>query len=210
MKFIVVFFCLLMFGALPIIGQTSAPVTSPAYNANDPLTMLANDVARTAKAVETLAMSWGEFTRTFSSNQGLRLDERQQKLILALEVMNRLEVSMASMQKLRHDQTEQQSGVRLKLATITDDLRPQSIEKYVALRGSTDAEGLRRVRRQTLERSIERSLSFTSRSPARSRAAMRRSGEPNSSFVGFEIKFSAKPSANSPICDLLANPPFLA
>ena len=151
MKYIFVLFCVLCSVALTTVHAQSNQSAS-AYNANDPLTRISDDVARTAKAVEALARSWGEFTRTFSSNQGLQLDERQHKLILALEVMNRLEVSMANMQKLRHDLTERQSGVRLRLAAVTDDLQPQSIEKYVALRGTTDAEGLRTIRRQTLER----------------------------------------------------------
>ena len=141
-------------GPISALTQSNPTASAPAYNANDPLTSISNDVAKTAKAkaVEALARSWGKFTETFSSNQGLQLDERQQMLILALEVMNRLGVSMANMQKLRNDLTEQQSGVRLKLASVTDDLQPQSIEKYVALRGTTDAEGLRTIRRQTLER----------------------------------------------------------
>ena len=151
MKYIFVLFCVLCSVALTTVRAQSNQSAS-AYNANDPLTRISDDVARTAKAVEALARSWSEFTRTFSSNQGLQLDERQHKLILALEVMNRLEVSMANMQKLRHDLTERQSGVRLRLAAVTDDLQPQSIEKYVALRGTTDAEGLRTIRRQTLER----------------------------------------------------------
>lgn len=151
MKYNFVIFCVMGLATFtPIQAQLSQ--SAPAYNPNDPLTRISDDVARTAKAVEALARSWGEFTRTFSSNQGLQLDERQQKLILALEVMNRLEVSMANMQKLRHDLTERQSGVRLKISSVTDDLQPQSIEKYVALRGTTDAEGLRVIRRQTLER----------------------------------------------------------
>ena len=151
MKYIFVLFFVLESGAFIAIHAQSNQ-SEPAYNAHDPLTRISADVSRTAKAVESLARSWGEFTRTFSSNQGLHLDERQQKLILALEVMNRLEVSMANMQKLRLDLAERQSGIRLKLSTVTDDLQPQSIEKYVALRGTTDAEGLRTIRRQTLER----------------------------------------------------------
>jgi predicted nucleic acid-binding Zn-ribbon protein len=151
MKYIFVLFFVLGTVALTDTNAQSNQ-SALAYNANDPLTRISEDVARTAKAVESLSRSWGEFTRTFTSNQGLQLDERQQKLILALEVMNRLEVSMANMQKLRHDLTERQSGIRLKLATVTDDLQPQSIEKYVALRGTTDAEGLRTIRRHALER----------------------------------------------------------
>lgn len=59
---------------------------------------------------------------------------------------------MANMQKLRLDLTELQSGLWLRLATVTDDLQPQSIERYVALRGTTDADGMRGSRRQTLEK----------------------------------------------------------
>lgn len=150
MKFIIAIFSTVLLSSIAMHGQ--APQSAPMYNANDPLTMISNDVNRTAKAVESLARSWGEFTKTFSSNQGLLLDDQQRKLILALEVLNRLEVSMANMQKLRLDLTERQSNFRTRLASVADDLQPQSIDRYVALRGTTDAEGLRTARRQTLER----------------------------------------------------------
>lgn len=152
MKFVIAFFSTLMFSSVATIGQAPQAQSTPMYNANDPLTMISSDVARTAKAVESLARSWSEFTKTFSSNQGLLLDDQQRKLILALEVLNRLEVSMANMQKLRLDLTERQSTFRTRLASVAEDLQPQSIDRYVALRGTTDAEGLRTARRQTLER----------------------------------------------------------
>lgn len=152
MKSTILLLSLLVFPVVAVIGQARQPATAPAYNPNDPLTMISQDVARTAAAVESLSRSWAEFTRTFSSNQGLVLDEPERKLILALEVLNRLEVSMANMQKLRLDLTERQSTVRLRLATVTDDLQPQSIDRYVALRGTTDAEGIRAIRRQSLEK----------------------------------------------------------
>lgn len=152
MKSIASFFSIIFFGSATMFGQASEVVPPPMYNANDPLTMISNDVARTAKAVESLARSWGEFTKSFSSNQGLLLDDQQRKLILALEVLNRLEVSMANMQKLRLDLNERQSNVRVRLASVTEDLMPQSIDRYAALRGTTDAEGLRTARRLALER----------------------------------------------------------
>jgi hypothetical protein len=135
-----------------LFGQAAQPVAPPSYNANDPLTMISSDVAKTARSVDSLARSWGEFTRTFSSNQGLLLDEEGRKLILALEVLNRMEVSMANMQKLRLDLNERQSAIRLKITTIVDDLQPQSVERYAALRGTTDAEAVRTSRRQSLEK----------------------------------------------------------
>jgi predicted nucleic acid-binding Zn-ribbon protein len=99
--------------------------------------------------------------KTFSTNQGALLTERQQKLILALEVVNRLEVSLAAMQKSKLDLTERQSKVRASLAQIADDLLPQSVDRYVSMRGLLDTEGVRESRRQVLMKE-QRELSILS------------------------------------------------
>lgn len=137
------------------IAQSARPAPEqgggqPVYRSNDPVENISNDVARMTRAVEALSRSWGEFTKTFSSNQGLRLDERERKLILALEVLNRLEVSHANMLKLKLDLVERQNRIGRQLATVTDNLLPQSIDRFVALRGTTDAEGIRQIRRDAL------------------------------------------------------------
>lgn len=137
-------------------GQTAAPARSdqPAYRSADPVENISNDVARTARAVEALSRSWAEFTKTFSTNQGLQLDDRQKSLILALEVLNRLEASLANMQKLRFDLTERQTNATTRIAQLNDDLLPESIDRWVSLRGTTDAEAIRNIRRQTLSRQL--------------------------------------------------------
>lgn len=147
------------------------PNQSPNFRSAEPMDNIANDISRITRAVETLSKNWGEFIKVFSTNQGLQLNDRAQKLLLALEVLNRVEVSLANMQKLKLDLLERQSKFRLQLATVTDDLQPQSIDRYVALRGTTDAEGLREIRRSALEKErrelatvlsqIERELSAT-------------------------------------------------
>lgn len=133
-------------------AQPDRNQSQPNYGQSDPLANMSNDVSRIARSVESLNRAWADFARTFSTNQGLQLDERQRSLILALEVLNRVEVSLANMQKLRLDLIERQSRFRIQLATVIDDLLPQSIDRYVALRGTTDAEGLREIRRQSLIR----------------------------------------------------------
>jgi predicted nucleic acid-binding Zn-ribbon protein len=137
-------------------AQTAAPVQNAlsAYRSPDPVENISNDVARTARAVEALSRSWAEFTKTFSTNQGLQLDEKQKSLILALEVLNRLEASLANMQKLRFDLTERQTNATSRIAQLTDDLLPESIDRWVSLRGTTDAESIRNIRRQTLTRQL--------------------------------------------------------
>lgn len=147
-------FSLISFVSTAAFAQSSRPapeqVAQPVYRSTDPVENISNDVARMTRAVESLSRSWGEFTKTFSSNQGLRLDERERKLILALEVLNRLEVSHANMLKLKLDLVERQNRIGRQLATVTDNLLPQSIDRFVSLRGTTDAEGIRQIRRDAL------------------------------------------------------------
>jgi predicted nucleic acid-binding Zn-ribbon protein len=142
--------------AVNAASQTVAPAqnTQPIYRSSDPIENISNDTARMARAVEALSRSWGEFTKTFSTNQGLQLEEKQKSLILALEVLNRLEASLANMQKLRFDLTERQTNATARIAQLNDDLLPESIDRWVSLRGTTNAETLRNERRQSLTRQL--------------------------------------------------------
>lgn len=132
----------------------------PGVQSPDPLQNISTEISRISRSVEALNRNWKTFFDTFSTNQGLQLTERQQKLLMALEVLNRLEQSLANMQRLKLDLIERQSKMRLQLAAVTDDLLPQSLDRYVALRGTTDAEGLRDIRRLALQKE-HRELSTT-------------------------------------------------
>ena len=127
----------------------------------DPWEKLSVDIGQIARSVESLNKNWATFMKTFSTNQGLVLTERQQKLILALEVLNRLEVSLSNMQKSKLDLTERQSRIRAQLAQIADDLLPQSIDRYVSMRGLLDTEGVRESRRLALAKE-QREISILS------------------------------------------------
>jgi hypothetical protein len=144
-------------------GQAVRPEGAPMpvnIQSPDPMQNISIETSRISRSVEALNRNWKTFFDTFSTNQGLQLTERQQKLIMALEVLNRIEQSLANMQRLKLDLIERQSKMRLQLATVTDDLLPQSLDRYVAMRGSTDAEGLRDIRRQGLQKEY-RELSIT-------------------------------------------------
>lgn len=156
MRSIVCLAVVLLLAAYEGFAQTARPEPVAPYQQQvrsaDPLENISIDVARMARSVETLSKSWKTFADSISNNPGMQWSEKQQKLILALEVLNRLEQSLGNMQKLKLEFAEKQSKVRLQLATVTDDLLPQSIDRYVALRGTTDAEELRDIRRQALMR----------------------------------------------------------
>jgi len=127
--------------------QTSQP--SPSSN---PIDLINFQLGKISSSVDRLQGNWKSFFDSFSTNQGLRLSERQQKLLLAFEVLNRAEQRLGNLQKMRLDSTEKLSSMRLQLARINDDLRPESVHKYVSTRGTLDAEQLRELRRQALLR----------------------------------------------------------
>lgn len=105
-----------------------------------------------SKSVRELNAIFKNFSETFSSNQGLRLSEKQQNILAAFEYLNRAEQRQATLQNFKIDLTKKQTEINLQLAQIEDDLRPESIDRSIALRGTTDAEGLRDIRRQALFR----------------------------------------------------------
>ena len=135
-------------------ASASEQARNPGYRSSDPIENISNDVARTARAVETLSKTWAEFVKSFSTNQGLQLDARQKNLLLALEVLNRFEASLTNMQKLRFELTERQTNATTRIAQLNEDLLPESIDRSIALRGTTDAENLRLIRRQSLTRQL--------------------------------------------------------
>lgn len=136
---------------------------SPSQNpqASDQIDNIASNVARMATAVETMNRNWYMFFKTFSSDKGGEyFSDRQKRLLFALEVLNRYEKSLATAQELRLTLIERQSKLRMQLAGVTDDLRPESIDRFTAWRGTTDAEGVRDIRRQALQKE-QRELSAT-------------------------------------------------
>jgi RNA processing factor Prp31 len=72
--------------------------------------------------------------------------------LIAFEFLNRAEQRLLSLQNLKLSLAERQTAFRLQLARITDDLLPESIDRYVSTRGTTNAEQLREIRRQALQR----------------------------------------------------------
>ena len=144
----------LLFSANGFAQITSAnqPMTS-ATQTSDSIENISANVARMTTAVETLNKNWYTFFQTFTSDKGGQyFTDRQKRLLFTLEVLNRYEKSLATAQELRLTMIERQTKLRLQLATITDDLRPESIDRFTAWRGTTDAEGVRDIRRTALQK----------------------------------------------------------
>jgi hypothetical protein len=145
----------ILFATSAFAQQSQTVFPPPAQDLSriaEPVENISREMSNVTKSVENLNKSLTNFFANFSSNQGLKLTERQQKMLYAFEILNRAEQRLANLQRLKLDLTEKQTTIRLQNARITDDLLPESINRYVATRGTTDAEQLREIRRQALSR----------------------------------------------------------
>ncbi len=150
-KFIV--FCLtILFSFSSIYAQQNPPNAGnpEAALSSDPIVNISGDLSKINKSVQALNKSFKEFFDVFSSNQGLQLSEKQQKMLLAFEILNRAEQRLAILQNLRIDLVEKQTPIRTSLAKIEDDLREEKINRSVAFEGTTNAELSRENRRRFL------------------------------------------------------------
>jgi len=145
----IIFVAAIVFGSIAgTFAQTNQNVNS--NQTQNPLENIAQEIVRIGKSVETLNKRLESFSQTFSSNQGLRLTDRQQKLLVAFEFLNRAEQRLSILQKSKIELTEKQSSARVALAGIDEKLIPETIDREIAVRGSTNAEQIREVRRQVL------------------------------------------------------------
>lgn len=126
-----------------------APIRLATDEAVENISRNMNDLT---KSVEALNRGLKSFFESYTSSQGFRLSPKQQTLLMAFEILNRAEQRMANLQKMRLDIAERQTPMRLQLARIEDDVLPQSIDRYVSTRGTTNANELRNIRRTALEK----------------------------------------------------------
>lgn len=140
--------CLILFAVLLSFATVKA-------QNNFSLTEIENiskETSKIAKSLDLLNKQLKNFSETFSANQGLRLSERQQKLLAAFEYLNRAEQRLATLQLLKINLFEKQSSIKVKISEVEDGLRLESVDRSVALRGTTNAEELRSNRRQLLNK----------------------------------------------------------
>jgi hypothetical protein len=128
-------------GVQPPVAQSSAQVET-----------LVRETARISKTLSELNARLKNFAETFSSNQGLKLSDKQQRLLAAFEYLNRAEQRLANLQTLRITLSERQTAARMRLAQNENESRAESVNRGVAVRGTTDAEEARESRRRALER----------------------------------------------------------
>jgi hypothetical protein len=84
------------------------------------------------------------------SSNSKEADQKQKKLLLYLDILTKAEQRAESLRKQLFEMIEKESTVRTRLDSIDLDVRPESIEKNVAMAGSLRPEELRESRRKSL------------------------------------------------------------
>lgn len=143
----------LVFGLLLLnVCIASAVAQQPAQPqaVYDPNVSMATDISRIAVSVQTMTKTLKDFVDKFAKVEGIALAEKQQRLILGMQLLIQAEQRAATLQKLQIDLVEKESQLRARLAQVETDLNPQSIDRSVAFEGSTQTPELKENRRRAL------------------------------------------------------------
>lgn len=98
-----------------------------------------------------------ERVKTLETNQKKDTDEKQKRLLLNLDILTRAEQRAETLRKQLFEMIEKESQIKTKLDQIENDIRPEMIERSVAMVGTLRPEELRDQRRKSLT-SDKRSL----------------------------------------------------
>jgi hypothetical protein len=146
-----IFFVLVFCGCISASVLAQSP-TSAYRPPADPLTAAAADLAKISRSVQTLSATLQAFVDKFEKVSGLTLTEKQQKLILGMELLTRTEQRVVTLQKSQIELTEKLNSTRARLTNVEIELRPRNVNNSTTFAGTTETEELRESRRLKLER----------------------------------------------------------
>jgi uncharacterized protein YukE len=166
--------CLLAFSAVTALSQVNPP--APA----DPMANISAEVSRMSANVQDLANRMREFVDKFEKVGGITFDQKQQRLVLGMEMLVRAEQRIAAWQKYQIELVEKQGETRAKLAGVENELRPDRIERSLTYQGTTRTDEMRENRRGVLlaeRQSLTALMSQIDRSLSEANDALRESQE---------------------------------
>lgn len=137
------------------------------------LDIVANEIGLLRKSLQTLNTRLREISeRVFTpdSNQRGSANDRQNSITANLDLLTRAEQRAEIMRKQLIELIEKETSFKSRLVQIDEDMRPESIERFISLNGSTRTAELRDVRRRILEnerRGVENLVNQTSQSRVR-------------------------------------------
>jgi hypothetical protein len=113
-------------------------------------TMVLVELTKISRSVQTLGESFKVFADKFETPRGSTLNEKQQKMLLAMNTLVAAEQRVSTFQNQQIDLVQKLNDSRSKLAQVEMDLRPRNIDRSVQFEGTTETEELRDAKRQKL------------------------------------------------------------
>jgi len=125
--------------------------TSPVNRTADPIAAMSSDLAKITGSVQALGSTLKSFVDKFEKVAGLTMTEKQQKLILGMELLTRAELRVVTLQKSQIELTEKLNTTRSRLSQVDIDLRPRNITNSTTYAGTTETEEIRESKRLKLQ-----------------------------------------------------------
>lgn len=160
-RYFPVVFCVVMLFSVVSFAQTaerrqmsSAPQPqeqAPNMNAADPV---ANEIGLLRKSVQTLNTRLREISDKLSAPDLKPSDaanDKQNRILVNLDLLSRTELRAELLRKQLLELIEKETSFRTRLMQLDEDLRPDSIDRSIALIGSIRTSELRDARRRSLE-----------------------------------------------------------
>ena len=144
-KSLLPFFIFLFLCVLNLPAQSAGSV------GGDPINNISTELSKIGKSVQTLNDRMKAFVDKFEKVGSMSLTEKQLDIVFGLELLIRAEQLIAGHQKSQIELTEKLNESRTKLAQVEIDLRPRSIDRSIAMIGTTDTDELRDNKRMKLQ-----------------------------------------------------------
>ncbi len=128
-----------------------AQTPSSTYRPSDPMGALSNDVSQISTSVKKLTDTLKAFVDKWEKVSGLTLTEKQQKLVLGMELLTRTQIRVTNFHKAQIELTEKLNATRTRLSQVETDLRPRNLNNSTAFEGTTETQELRDSRQSKLQ-----------------------------------------------------------
>lgn len=154
MKFAKTLFMLFLFFTVTDVKAQETQTQNNVQNAVQTVNSLDNislEVAKISKSMATFNKRLKEFLDQFALSKGNQINERQQKLLLGFEILNRAEQRLEVLQKFQIELAEKEVSVKSRIIQVEQEMRPDSVERSIAFVGTTKSEEIRDGKRRALE-----------------------------------------------------------
>ncbi len=144
-----------LFFIIFLLGYSSASISAQAPSSTlrsvDPVAAISSDMPKILSSVQGLSKTLQSFVDKFEKVSGLTLTEKQQRLVLGMELLTRTELRVVTLQKSQIELTEKLNATRNRLSQVESDLRPRNVNNSTTYAGTTETEELRESKRARLQ-----------------------------------------------------------